>query len=372
MEPRLPRAAASSLAARGMCASAAQSCSLRGTVQDQRVVLAIALVFACLTATTSAAATVAVAATGEPGIIAPWALDPAVLHVALISLASRDNIPSDLGTSLRRQFPRSFTFDAVDGRMVDASDPAVVSLFAQYNIAMRSRRTHWELDSRGAIGAYMSHIRLLTEFIAAPASTGDVMLVLEDDSDVPDDFAQTLSSVAAEMPPSSQWDLWLVGPGEVANSSKSSLALWSYLPPHARLVDVKQFWGLHSYIVSRRGAARIVASAYPIVVQVDGHMSLLALLGKLTVVWREDKPRGLHIRERLGTRTTVQTDGTCFICELPTRYNRKHDVMTWIAYGAVLGFVVHWLLLRITTARMLLLRCYARLASRGRVHGSHV
>ena len=132
----------------------------------------------------------------------PWVLDATQLRVVVIRLASRVDVPGDALATLREQFPRAVEFAAVDGATVDLADASIVSRFARHNIETGVRRRHSEIYSRGAVGAYLSHVRVLQDFADAPdAGANDVLLVLEDDVRVRGGWATALVATAAEMPP---------------------------------------------------------------------------------------------------------------------------------------------------------------------------
>ena len=101
-------------------------------------------------------------------------------------------------------------------------------------------------------------------------------------------------------------------------------------------MDVEQFWGLQVYVVSARGARKIVDTAFPIVMQFDGHLTTLAKLGELVILWRADAPHGLHLGERWFSASTIQI-AACDICNLPSSYSRPRDVAFWMLVGAGLA-----------------------------------
>ena len=269
-------------------------------------------------------------------LVDAWDLPRAAdIPVYFISLPRR-NMNAEFD-KLHKQFSHAETFDAVDGMTIDIAHDKRVSLFARGKIELSDRRSHVELNSRGALGAYLSHISVIAKFLAQSTNESDIALVVEDDANIPPDLSAIIQSVSREMPPPTTWDVWLLANGAVPKSTPSHLRSWPELPPTARLVDVQHFWGMQAYIVSVRGARRIVESAFPIAVQIDGHLSTMAALGDLTILWREDEPRGLHLRERLFVTTTIQLGARCDICELSASYSRWQDVLFWILVGGALA-----------------------------------
>ena len=260
-----------------------------------------------------------------------WKLDSVVdLPTYFISLPRRGM--KEVFQSVKEQFPRAELFNAVDGKTIDLVHDSRISYFARQNIAAAGRRSHAELNSAGGVGAYLSHVAVMRAFLATkPSNESGIALVLEDDTNVQWDTPRKLLNVAGEMPPPSSWDMWLLAGRGISETRTSKLAKWQELPPSARLVDVLQFWGLQAYVVSAHGAARIVDTAYPIVLQFDGHLSSIARVGDITVLWRADEP--INLKERYGVKSTIQIG--CDVCELPSTYSRPLDVLFWVITGLI-------------------------------------
>jgi len=110
-------------------------------------------------------------------------------------------------------------------------------------------------------GLYISHVDVWKLFLDSGEEVG---LVLEDDAVVSTGFGALVDKVVAGGVPSPEgWDVWLVG----------ALALRSVRPPPPSFppgwVAVTDWWGTQAYLITRRGAAKLLAHAYPADAQID-------------------------------------------------------------------------------------------------------
>lgn len=108
------------------------------------------------------------------------------------------------------------------------------------NERMKFRQKHYEL-TRGAVGCFLSHVGVWRDFLNGPY---DAALVLEDDA-VPQPFvARAIQTMT--MPAST--DILLLG--HFCNTCSSSMC--------GDLLQVKRFFGLQGYIITRQGAEKIL------------------------------------------------------------------------------------------------------------------
>jgi GR25 family glycosyltransferase involved in LPS biosynthesis len=184
-----------------------------------------------------------------------------------------DRLPAFEAQDLSCAFSRvPERYRAVDGNALspDFVDKKL-SVRAKLSMARR-RREHSDLGSLGALGASLSHIGLWQYFWEM--RTEPFMVVFEDDADLTN-FEKILQiGEDATVPP---FDIFLLG------SSKSKCARLS-----GKYNRVKQFTGMHAYVISREGARRALEYALPVEFHIDWYVSYLSQLDTLIVISRSD------------------------------------------------------------------------------------
>jgi GR25 family glycosyltransferase involved in LPS biosynthesis len=164
---------------------------------------------------------------------------------------------------------------AVDAKEFDATQHPSVSLLTAHNIKHKVRRAHYEIDTGGAVGASLSHIKAWNYLMSSNASA---LIVFEDDATIPPDFQSRLNQVVDELP--AEWDIitfyntvFMTNRGCAPN------------PKMAPLESCTGLMGAHAYMISRRGAQRMLARAYPIELHVDAFMAFMARMGYIQMLW---------------------------------------------------------------------------------------
>ena len=205
-------------------------------------------------------------------------------------------------TTLRR-------FAAVDGRSLRVLDNKLISLQTKSNIIHKTRRSHDEVDTIGAIGASMSHTTVWKQFLATDAKYA---LVFEDDVKIPPGLAGILSECSrerSELSTDPSFDLWLLHYAFVGTGGHGTQGA---MPLTATWSAPQDFYSFAGYVISRRGAERLLSDAFPIEMHIDRFANKKAELGLLDVV--------IHNRVRLGSRgskSDIQVGG-CRICRIPS------------------------------------------------------
>lgn len=130
-------------------------------------------------------------------------------------------------------------------------------------------RTSHPQMTRGMIGCYKSHYKVWDEIYKSGKPYG---LVFEDDAEMdPDIYKKTAERL--EFP--GEWDVILLGHVRLADYE---------MGPRPGLLRVRDFWGLHGYLISRRGVAKMMLyKDMPISLQIDIFISKLATEEKLEV-----------------------------------------------------------------------------------------
>ena len=159
---------------------------------------------------------------------------------------------------------------AVHGLSVDIKKDKRIGMNARVQVVTEYRRSHYEIHSRGAIGASLSHLKVWQSFLKSDAKYA---LIMEDDAKLPATFAMMVKDCAKDLP--AMWDVWILG--------------WSHTPvdtgkdvsPFKRILH---FIGAHCYIVTRKAAQAFVEEVFPIETHVEHFMNNVAFLRGLIIV----------------------------------------------------------------------------------------
>jgi hypothetical protein len=160
-------------------------------------------------------------------------------------------------------------FPAINGSTLDIQ--SMVSPKALWEISQAERTgfrlRHYQL-SRGAVGCYVSHLRLWESILKTDKQ---VALVFEDDAQI----YPTLNDYVTTTAFPEDFDIILLG----------FVCFKCHKDEGAGFVRVKRFFGLHGYIISARGIRKILSSprVTPIRKQIDSMLSDMASAGELTV-----------------------------------------------------------------------------------------
>jgi GR25 family glycosyltransferase involved in LPS biosynthesis len=167
---------------------------------------------------------------------------------------------------------------AVDAKEFVAHKHPAVSVLTSYNIENKVRRSGYEIDAPGAVGASLSHFKAWNQL---RESSAPAMLIFEDDADLPADLKLRLEQLLTMLP--ADWDMIqlqrtkfeggfsgckpVTGPGNNGWQTCTSLS------------------GAFAYIVSRQGAEKLLAKAYPIDLHVDAYMAFMSKQGFIRMMW---------------------------------------------------------------------------------------
>lgn len=228
--------------------------------------------------------------------------------------------------------PKIQRFPAVDGYKIDVLKSTEISLTTKSNIIRKSRRSHGEINSLGAIGCSMSHYQVWQKFLAGEASH---CLVLEDDAWIPEGLS---GEIAGVVPP--DFDVWplsyrlydkRLNPLDPNASHKKSP--WK-TPVY--------YWGTAAYLVSREGARKLSEGFFPITNHLDQYFCMKSALGYIRLVVHE----GINI-PTLSSGTDIQLY-KCDLCDLPDVFDQQIVLDKRYLYGLVGIGVFLAILLRAT------------------------
>jgi GR25 family glycosyltransferase involved in LPS biosynthesis len=192
-----------------------------------------------------------------------------------------------------------------------------ISLLTAHNVLYEQRRSHYEIDVPGAIGASLSHFKAWESLLAAQPSV-QALLVFEDDCELPVDFRARLEQVIAVLPEG--WDMVQFQNTQFAGGELSCEPAPADVAPAPWQV-CKSLMGAYAYMISRSGAQKMLARAYPIELHVDAYMAFMSRLGYITMLWHPlidiDSPdKDSDIQHGMGG-----------ILNVPTRMERRGAVV---------------------------------------------
>jgi len=160
---------------------------------------------------------------------------------------------------------------AIHGLSVDIKNDKKIGMNTRVQVVTEYRRSHYEIHSRGAIGASLSHLKTWQTFLK---SGSNYALIMEDDVKLPATFALQVRDCAKDLP--KIWDVWILG--------------WNHTPVDTGKKDVNpfkrilHFVGAHCYILNRKAAQIFVDEALPIENHVEHFMNNTAFLKGLIIV----------------------------------------------------------------------------------------
>lgn len=216
-------------------------------------------------------------------------------------------------------------FSAVDGSKLDMARDERISLLTRQRIARHYRRSHYEINTLGAIGASLSHIGVWKRFLE---SSAQYCIVFEDDTVVSKKDLAKIDKLLVTLPP--DWDMWLLGTHawmfEGVPLTASPKGWWK----------VRQFTGAHAYILSRRGAELLLQEPFPIECHIEFYICAVAQLKGLRII-RHPTLRMTYFAEALelkeGDSDTFEDRLSCPACAIPDDYYNRY--YAWEKNGKV-------------------------------------
>lgn len=213
-------------------------------------------------------------------------------------------------------------FEGINGSAINIQKDERISLRTKRNIKEHIRRDHEELDSAGGVGCYLSHTTVWKKFLER---SEEYAIIFEDDALIPAGFTQKLqkamkdTTLLPEIP-----DVWFFmtpldwyyeykGKPHPSNVKGNNIGPW--------IMNVcSTFTG---YMITRRGAERLLESAFPIDMHVDLYTCLNGELKRTTNVYNTNVTISAYAIESFDSDIQVTADKFCEICDVPTHYKKK-------------------------------------------------
>ena len=190
---------------------------------------------------------------------------------------------------------------AIHGLSVDVKRNTKVGLHTRVQVATQYRRSHYEIHSRGAIGASYSHYKTWQAFMKTDAKYA---LIMEDDVNLPATFAMMFKDSVKDLP--DKWDIWILG--------------WNHMPVDVDKKEGKSFRqilhfvGAHCYLITRNAVKVLIKEMFPIETHIEHYMSNVAFIHGLKIV--RDADFHMPQMDRLLNISDVRKPDGCPACVL--------------------------------------------------------
>ena len=210
-----------------------------------------------------------------------------------------------------KQFTKLQRYSAVDGSKLNVFDDKRISLHTRQNIIRNYRRSHYEINTLGAIGASLSHIGIWKQFLESDA---EHVVVFEDDTLILEKDLFLIDKLIPKLP--KEWDMWLLGTHK-----------WMF-DGSPMTVDKKGWWkakaftGAHAYVLSRRGAMLLLEEPFPIETHIEFYICAVSQIKGLNMI------RHPLLRMSFAMEFSKENDSdtfddrlSCPVCYIPDNYS---------------------------------------------------
>jgi GR25 family glycosyltransferase involved in LPS biosynthesis len=269
------------------------------------------------------------------------------VHVYCINLKHRvdrwNRFSSQPELSILKNAYEVERFEGINGSAINVQKDERISLRTKRNIKEHIRRDHEELDSAGGVGCYLSHTTIWKKFLER---SEPYAMILEDDVVLDPGFtakfqrAMRDTTLLPDEPdvwffqPPSDWYYDYKGMPFPPNISKNNIGPWVTNTCAA-------FTG---YLISRRGAERLLEAAFPIDMHVDLYTCLNGELKRTINVYHKNVTVGAYALELVDSDIQVSDDRACLICAVPTNYRAKGIIIVNLPLVFMMGCIAATLL----------------------------
>lgn len=220
---------------------------------------------------------------------------------------------------IKKKYPFE-KFEAIAGSTLDIQQDTRISLRTKRNIKEASRRDHEDLNTAGGVGCYLSHVELWKKISEGKEPYG---IIFEDDTRLPDNFLEIFETcmqernLLPEMPDvwtfSYGWEFYYSTRGKKApqDDSRNHRGPWVFNTCPG---------GLNGYFITKEGAKKLLADAFPIDMHVDLYICLCSELKKIVCVSHKDLILRLLVESE---KSDIQLPSECLICDIPTNYRKR-------------------------------------------------
>lgn len=208
--------------------------------------------------------------------------------------------------------PNTTVFHAVNGSRAIEEDNALkyLTFYTRY-LMLSGRHDHMQLSNPGMLGCFLSHVRLWTSI-----RPNETVAIFEEDAYIDFVSAERMQILSRDVTRLGlTWDVLLLESGHNLIASGEWVSLGSlaatclYEPGHAKMCT---WFGTRGYLMTYKGAQHLLQFVYPISVQVDALMGLVATFSPgFHMIWTRQDIAHLRLFHMTGVWDA------CFKCYLP-------------------------------------------------------
>lgn len=212
-------------------------------------------------------------------------------------------------------------FSGIPGRNLTRSYlESILSTQALDDIDSNVRKRHGQL-TYGAVGCALSHAQIWQQLVDEPNDEIQYALVFEDDIRIPKLFRKfmnqvmdTIISKGSEI----DWDLFLFSsfcpPSLTSIKCTDEKHVLDHMP--VKIVRFNMFWSLACYVISRKGAKKLLMGMLPMEDQLDTYISKRILRQAISVIGTS--PSVIN-QERIQYGSNIQT--RCVNCDVNKEFH---------------------------------------------------
>lgn len=217
-------------------------------------------------------------------------------------------------------------FEGVNGSSLNIASEDRMSLRTKRNIKQHTRRDHEEISTAGGVGCYLSHTGVWKKFLE---TSEPYAIIFEDDAIIYSGFTADFMRGMRETTLLPQTpDLWFF----------SSPVEWHYKYkgiPYPTTVKnnilgpwvTKACSSFTGYFVTRRGAEKLLETAFPMDMHIDLYSCMNADMGRILAVYNTnislDQYNALILNGTIDSDIRLEIATDCQICDIPTQYKDR-------------------------------------------------
>jgi len=214
-------------------------------------------------------------------------------------------------------------FEAIVGDDLKKEDINNILSISSLETLYNGGNNHKDIRTKGAIGCYLSHYKIWEEIIN---NNYNNCLILEDDvySNIDaKEFNEYINSVpnVYDIALLSWFNLWF----DPLENTKKKTVINDYWYKYNSV----NIFGAAGYLISRKGAEKLIKDAFPICYQVDAYMNILNFLNKDFIRY---VAKTSILNQNLFLLTNIQTYN-CVECDVTEKinilYNKKYNIETF-------------------------------------------
>jgi GR25 family glycosyltransferase involved in LPS biosynthesis len=245
-----------------------------------------------------------------------WSFDDIPKYVINLD-RRRDRWMSFQNSSGFTQLSNLRRWSGTDGKVINMDQENRVSLFTKYNIVRSTRRSHMELNTKGGVGCYISHVDVWKDFLEKGDT--EVGMILEDDAlmDIPTIEKIKLFTKSDILQNTDLWDFCILAP------HSGNIKHGAMYPGDETCMRLMEFTGLTGYLFTKKGIRKILPHIYPIQGHIDWFISICAQLQLVDIC----TPAKSLIRVRYSP-TDIQKYNNCDICDIKTDFQKDSTLIS--------------------------------------------